>query len=205
MTERKLQKKYATQEKAKLFYKEQVKDRLYPKMISFIEEQYMCFIATSDKDGKTNTSFRAGEAGFISVLSETRVLYPEYKGQGVMASLGCMSENPHIGLLFMDFEHSTIGLHVNGASTIVEKEDIQSFLTAQEFAKIKNNKPKLTQRYIVVDIHEAYIHCSKHTPRLKKQEKKIIYGTDDIILKGGDYFDVANCPTDWDFDEDYKT
>ena len=196
--EKVLQRKYGNVEKAKKFYLEQVKDKLYDSMIVFIEQQYMCFISTSDKDGKTNTSFRSGEKGFVSVLSSTRLIYPEYKGQGVMASLGCMSENPHIGMLFMDFENSGIGLHVNGTTKIVEVEEIQNFLSSQEFSKIKNNKPKLTQRYVLIDVDESYIHCSKHTPHFQRKEKKIIYGTDDEMLKGGDYFGVANCPTNWD-------
>ncbi len=196
--EKVLQKKYGSIDKANEFYTQQVKDRLYQRMIDFIENQEMCFISTSDKYGKTNTSFRAGEKGFVSVLSNTRLIYPEYKGQGVMASLGCMSENPHIGMLFIDFEDSTIGLHVNGNTHIVEKEDLQDFLSPKEFAKIKNNKPKLTQLYVVIDVHEVYIHCSKHIPKFEKKAKKIIYGTDDSRFKGGDYFAVSKYVTDWD-------
>lgn len=31
-----------------------------------------------------------------------------------MASLGNLQENPHIGLMFIDFVNEVIGLHVNG-------------------------------------------------------------------------------------------
>ncbi|GIT64477.1 MAG: hypothetical protein Ct9H300mP23_01040 [Nitrospinota bacterium] len=36
-----------------------------------------------------------------------------------MASLGNISENPKIGLMFIDFHSSSIGLHVNGKAEII--------------------------------------------------------------------------------------
>jgi hypothetical protein len=33
-----------------------------------------------------------------------------------MASLGNLQENPHIGLMFIDFVSEVIGLHVNGTA-----------------------------------------------------------------------------------------
>ena len=63
--------------------------------------------------------FRCGHAGFVKVLDERTVAYPEYRGNGVMASLGNISENPCVGLLFIDFGEQ-IGLHINGGARIVE-------------------------------------------------------------------------------------
>ena len=50
-------------------------------------------------------------------------------------------------------------------------EDIQDFLSPEEFSNLNNDKPKKTQRYVVIDLHETYIHCAKHTPQLKKMDK----------------------------------
>ena len=63
----------------------------------------MFFLATADGHGECDVSFRAGEAGFVHVLDEKILVYPEYRGNGVMASLGNITENPHAGLLFIDF------------------------------------------------------------------------------------------------------
>ncbi|MBL4883971.1 MAG: hypothetical protein JKY95_05485 [Planctomycetaceae bacterium] len=46
---------------------------------------------------------------------------------------------------------------------------------------------------MVVDVEEAYIHCSKHIPLLSKQDKSIAWDTDDTRLKGGDFFNVSGC------------
>ena len=48
------------------------------------------------------------------------------------------------------------------------------------------------ERWVVVEVEEAYIHCSKHIPLLKKLDKRIHWGTDDETHKGGDYFKVKN-------------
>ena len=52
--------------------------------------------------------------------------YPEYRGNGVLASLGNISENPHVGMLMVDFSEDVIGLHVNGRARIVEDADLRA-------------------------------------------------------------------------------
>ena len=42
-----------------------------------------------------------------------------------------------------------------------------------------------------VVIEEAYIHCSKHIPLLRRMPKEIAWGADDERLKGGDFFGVS--------------
>ena len=44
------------------------------------------------------------------------------------------------------------------------------------------------ERWVVITIDEAYIHCSKHVPRLEKKGKVVRWGTDDKIAKSDDYF-----------------
>jgi len=37
-----------------------------------------------------------------------------------MAGLGNILENPHVGLLFVDFVEAGVGLHVNGTAELIE-------------------------------------------------------------------------------------
>src|SRR5690606_28390290 len=83
----------ATREQAERFYAEQMTDRLTPTMVEFVGRMEMAFIATADSRGEADCSFRAGPPGFIRVLDDKHVAYPEYRGNGVMASLGNISEN----------------------------------------------------------------------------------------------------------------
>jgi uncharacterized protein len=88
---------------ARAFYRHQVLDHLNAAMRAFVARQEMMFVATSDAKGEADSSFRAGHPGFVKVLDERTVLYPEYRGNGVMASLGNILEDPHVELLFVGF------------------------------------------------------------------------------------------------------
>jgi len=95
--EHRLQEAVGSRERADRFYRDQLRDRLLPKMIEFINRMEMVFIATADASGECDASLRAGTPGFLRVLDDRTLAYPEYRGNGVMASLGNISENPHIG------------------------------------------------------------------------------------------------------------
>jgi hypothetical protein len=156
----------------------------------------MMFVGTADRHGETDTSFRAGLAGFIRVLDEKTLAYPEYRGNGVMSSLGNIFENPHVGLLFLDFTEGKIGLHVNGRARIVENDQfLQDASVAEPICE--DNLPAMgrgPERWVVVSVVEAYVHCSKHIPRMQKIDEEIQWGTDDMRAKGGDYFRAKSSP-----------
>lgn len=116
--ERELQQKYGSQQRAERFYDRQVQDHLTEKMQSLIRRQEMVFVATADAQGNCDCSPRFGKPGFVTVIDEKTVAYPEFRGNGVLASLGNIHENPHIGLVFVDFLETTVGLHVNGSARI---------------------------------------------------------------------------------------
>ena len=100
------QHKLGTTKRARAFYQAQWVDQLNVDMQAFIQRQEMVFIATADEHGNPDCSLRAGAAGFIQVLDSTRLAYPEYRGNGVMASVGNMLNNPNIGMMFVDFFQS---------------------------------------------------------------------------------------------------
>ncbi len=194
--EHELQEKHNTTSRANAFYRHQVLGYLNPLMQAFVTKQEMMFVGTADRHGEADTSFRAGLAGFIRVLDQKTLVYPEYRGgNGVMSSLGNISENPHVGLLFVDFA-DRIGLHVNGRARIVENDEFLRVASASE--PFSEDIPPATgrgpERWVVVSVLEAYIHCSKHIPRMQKIDEEIQWGTDDVRAKGGDYFKAKTSP-----------
>jgi len=46
-------------------------------------------------------------------------------------------------------------------------------------------------QWVLVRVTEAYIHCSKHIPKLIPQSRVRHWGTDNPRYKGGDYFGIA--------------
>mgnify|MGYP003759840949 FL=1 len=191
--ERILQKKVGSEKKASAFYDKQMLSYLNPYMRKFILKQEMVFIATSDSEGKCDCSFRAGKQGFLRVLNKKTLLLPEYRGNGVMASMGNILKNPNIGMTFIDFFENTIGLHVNGKATIIENDELLAGKTQAVFANDVWEEGVVPERWISITVEEAYIHCSKHIPHLKKLDKKIHWGTDKGTHKGGDFFKAETC------------
>jgi predicted pyridoxine 5'-phosphate oxidase superfamily flavin-nucleotide-binding protein len=194
-----LQEKYGTTSRSSAFYRKQVLERLNPPMCRFIAQQEMVFIATADSRGEADCSFRAGLKGFVRVLDDKTLAYPEYRGNGVFASLGNLSENPHVGMLFIDFYRHTIGLHVNGKAHMVENEELlmRADLSEEMLRDFEVEGGRRPERWVLVEIEEAYVHCSKHIPLLAKRDKEIDWGTDDAGKKGGDYFQAKGIERPW--------
>jgi predicted pyridoxine 5'-phosphate oxidase superfamily flavin-nucleotide-binding protein len=192
-----LQARYGTRLRAEAFYTHQMLSYLNPQMRAFIARQEMFFLSTADGHGECDVSFRAGVAGFVHVLNEKILVYPEYRGNGVLASLGNIAENPHAGLLFIDFFRDKIGLHVNGSACILSNEALLAFpeVSAALRAAIAETSGRRPERWVLVTVEEAYIHCSKHVPRLKKAGEEVRHwGSDDVRAKGGDYFKAKSAP-----------
>ena len=169
-----------TSDRARRFYTDQVLDHLNPAMAEFVGRMEMAFISTADADGECDSTLRCGPAGFLHVVDSRTVVYPEYRGNGVMASLGNIMENPHVGMLMVDFTEDLIGLHVNGRARIAP---------LSEFAELAGGDRKV-ERWVVVEVQEAYVHCRKHIPRMVPVDRVRDWGTDDVRRKGGDFFGV---------------
>ena len=190
-----LQEKWGTAKRANAFYDNQVLDHLTPVMREFMERMTMAFIATSDAHGECDSSFRAGPPGFMRVLDEKTVMWPEYKGNGVLASMGNISENGYVGLLMVDFFETAVGLHVNGKATIVDNDAVSAFgplFDRLPFATALAESPELKktpERWVVVSIDEAYIHCSKHIPMLQRADQDAESGR-----RAGDVFKAKHAP-----------
>ncbi len=194
-----LQDRYGTFKRAAAFYDKQMLDHVNPLMREYLARQEMVFVSTSDAHGECDASFRAGPPGFVRVLDPYTVIYPEYKGNGVMASLGNMAENPHVGLLFVDFFHSGVGLHINGRAHIVEHKAVEAFLPmltrssgVETLWDVVPDRKKTPERWVVVQIVEAYIHCSKHIPILAH-----LPGDAGVAPGSGDFFKAKDAARPW--------
>ncbi|HZE67029.1 MAG TPA: pyridoxamine 5'-phosphate oxidase family protein [Sporichthyaceae bacterium] len=187
------QEQWDSVDRARGFYDRQVLDHLNPAMQEFLARQQMMFVSTADARGECDSSFRAGEPGFVTVLDERTLVYPELRGNGVYASLGNIAENPHIGLLFIDFFTDLVGLHINGAAAVIEHEALlaDERVTVPLLEMLTRQGGRRPERWVSVTVHEAYIHCSKHIPLLARLDKQVEWGTDDMKRKGGDYFGVG--------------
>lgn len=182
-----LQRLLGTEDRAAGFYAKQVLDHLNPRMRAFIDRQEMAFVATSDTRGDCDCTFRAGPPGFIRVLDDQTLAYPEYRGNGVMASLGNIVENGHVGILMVDFFDDLVGLHVNGRAEILADVKAAACGLSSEPAE----SGRRVERWIAVNVEEAYIHCSKNIPLLTKEDRRARIAERSVHPAGSGYFTGA--------------
>jgi predicted pyridoxine 5'-phosphate oxidase superfamily flavin-nucleotide-binding protein len=188
--EQQAQERFGTVGRAAAFVAHQRLDYLNAAMQAFIARQDMVSIATADEQGRCDCSFRAGAPGFVQVLDEKTLAYPEYRGNGVMASVGNILENTHIGLLFLDYTETRIGLHVNGRARVVDPRDIPALPNLPSLMVDTANRTGAyrPEAWIVIDVEEAYIHCSRHVPLMKRLDQQIERSTDEGMVRCRDFF-----------------
>jgi predicted pyridoxine 5'-phosphate oxidase superfamily flavin-nucleotide-binding protein len=84
-----------------------------------IETAPFFFIATSYGE-HTDCSMKSGMPGFVKIVAPDTLEYPEYDGNSMYRTLGNISPNPNIGLLFVKFDGKTYRLRLNGHATILD-------------------------------------------------------------------------------------
>ena len=84
---------------------------------AFVERCAMFFLATADADGQPDVSYKGGMPGFVRVVDDRTLAFPDYDGNGMFKSLGNILVNPKVGLLFIDFEQPH-RMRVNGIASV---------------------------------------------------------------------------------------
>jgi predicted pyridoxine 5'-phosphate oxidase superfamily flavin-nucleotide-binding protein len=100
-----------------------------------IEQADTLFIATAHPQSGADASHRGGRPGFVCVGSETRLLFPDYRGNNMFNTLGNIVSNPRTGLLFPDFQ-SGGGLQLSGSARILwDDPRVKQFEAAQRLVE----------------------------------------------------------------------
>jgi len=91
---------------------------------AFIESRPLFFLATADAEGRPDVSYnKGGLPGFVRVLDLRTLAFPSYDGNGMFKSLGNVLANPHVGLLFIDFEKPN-RLRVTGTAAVSDQDPL---------------------------------------------------------------------------------
>jgi len=107
---------------------------LTPERRAFIERQPLFFLATADAAGRPQCSYKGGDPGFVRVLSDTELCFPNYDGNGMYLSMGNLAENPHVGLLFVDFSgRPPSRLRVNGRAAVALDDPLTAMYPGAQF------------------------------------------------------------------------
>lgn len=90
-----------------------------------IETAAFFFIATSFGD-YTDCSMRSGMPGFVKIVGAGIIEFPEYDGNSMYRTLGNISRNPNVGLLFVKFDGKTARIRINGHARILDDAEAQA-------------------------------------------------------------------------------
>jgi predicted pyridoxine 5'-phosphate oxidase superfamily flavin-nucleotide-binding protein len=104
----------------------------------FIEGSLAFFLATADAQGRPDCSFKGGAPGFVRVVGDDELAFPDYDGNGMFKSLGNILANPAVGLLFIDMGQKPRRLRVNGTARVSSDDPLmQRFAGAQLLVRVK--------------------------------------------------------------------
>lgn len=127
-------------------------DRIPQEFHSRIEAAPFFFLATSNRKGECDCSFKGGGPGLVRMLDEKRLAFPDFDGNQAFMSLGNILDNPQVGLLFIDFSDGA-RLRVNGHATIHDQG-------------IELNLFEAAKRVVTIDIEQVVPNCAAHIPKL---------------------------------------
>jgi hypothetical protein len=123
---------------------------------AFIEGAPMFFLATADGEGRPDCSYRGGMPGFVRVIDEKTLVFPDYDGNGMFKSLGNLRVNPHVALLFIDFEQSD-RMRVNGTAAVLSDDPLLADYPG-------------AQLIIRVTAEHVFPNCPRYIHRMKMEE-----------------------------------
>jgi predicted pyridoxine 5'-phosphate oxidase superfamily flavin-nucleotide-binding protein len=136
---------------------------------AFIESVDMFFLATVDAEGRPNCSYKGGDPGFVRVVDERTIAFPNYDGNGMYLSMGNILVNPHVGLLFIDFENQS-RFRFNGEATIALDDPLLSVYPEAQFIvrvrarEVFPNCPRYIHHYELVERSGFVPHANCPTP-----------------------------------------
>jgi predicted pyridoxine 5'-phosphate oxidase superfamily flavin-nucleotide-binding protein len=123
---------------------------------AFIESVDMFFLATADEHGRPNCSYKGGDPGFVRVLDERTIAFPNYDGNGMYLSMGNVLRNPHVGMLFIDFENGH-RMRLNGDASIDVDDPLLATWPEAQFV-------------VRVRAREVFPNCPRYIHRMRRVE-----------------------------------
>lgn len=135
-------------------------DRIPEPLHARIEAAPFFFLATSDREGHCDCSFKGGGPGLVKVLAPNCMAFPHFearvKGNGAYMSLGNILVNPYVSMLFIDFADGA-RLRVNGRAAIHESGSMMELFSQAECV-------------VVVNIELVAPSCSSYIPFMAPAE-----------------------------------
>ena len=135
-----------------------LKSHLTPYVQEFIQAAPFAVMATTDGDGRCDASPKGGKPGFVKVLDEKRLLFPDVAGNRLFQSYQNIAANPYIGLIFF-IPGINDTVRVNGKVSIVGKDELERQNIELSLYETDDNSKHL--QGMLIEVEESYGHCPR--------------------------------------------
>ena len=166
---RELQDRFDTRRLADRLVQVTVHDRFTADDRAFIEQRDMFFLASVDATGQPTCSYKGGDPGFVRVVDDRTLVFPNYDGNGMFLSMGNLAATHRVGLLFIDFAGQD-RIRVEGAATLAFDDPlIASYPEAQFIVRVRvdriyPNCPRYIHHYQLVEQSRFVPRAAVPTP-----------------------------------------
>jgi predicted pyridoxine 5'-phosphate oxidase superfamily flavin-nucleotide-binding protein len=135
---------------------------------AIIEQCCFFFLATADAAGHPDVSYKGGLPGFVRITGEDSLAFPDYDGNGQFRSLGNIFVNPHVALIFVDFQGRGRKRVKGEASVSFDDPLLAEYPDAQAIVRVRateifGNCPRYIHKMELVE-HSVYVPRAEHTP-----------------------------------------
>ena len=117
----------------------------------FIGKSPFVLIASSNSRGQMDISPKGDAPGFVRVLDDLTLAIPDRPGNRRADTFSNILENPRVGLIFL-LPGKNETLRVSGSAKIVRDGDLRESMSV---------RGKVPDFALVVEVQEAFFHCSK--------------------------------------------
>jgi uncharacterized protein len=141
-------------------------DRFTPNEVAFIAQRDSFYMATVSETGWPYVQHRGGPRGFLKVIDEKTLAFPDYRGNRQYISVGNLTANDRAALILMDYAGRTrlkIFAHVEAVP--LDSEPVLAKLLAEPDYKGR------AERILLLHLDAFDWNCPQHiTPRFTEVE-----------------------------------
>ncbi|MCP4318744.1 MAG: pyridoxamine 5'-phosphate oxidase family protein [Hyphomicrobiales bacterium] len=130
---------------------------------AFVEASQMFFLSTASEES-VDCSLKAGDPGFVRVMGDNVIAWPDYDGNRMYRSLGNIIRNSRVGVLFVSFDgtlYNNAGrLRINGHAEIDESPEAIAGMPG-------------AKRLIRVTAEHIFSNCPRYIPKMTLEEPSV--------------------------------
>jgi uncharacterized protein len=145
-------------------------NQLGPEEIAFIEDQDSFFLGSINESGWPYIQHRGGPTGFLQVLGNNQLGFPDFKGNRQYLSFGNIVKNPRVSLFLIDYP-ARVRLKIFGHAKLVQGDNLPETLRKIE---IEPGAPPV-DRGIIIQVEAFHWNCPKYiVPRFTEAQVRSV-------------------------------